>query len=431
MTMRPLPERVTASQARVLEDAVAQVAEAVATGEPADQWLRKWFHAHHECGSRDRRLVSETIFAWFRWRGWTESSGDLRRKIAVAMLLDSVECPSAITFLADAVGIPCTLRIPFGGRNLTDKSVHAARLMGVEKCNVTDLVPSWFWDAVWHIPSMDAPRFRTTILAAFQSRPPTWLRIDPRDAGRVLASLTTYDVHQHPVCKSAIRIPPGLSMGRFPKLVSMVTVQDLSSQAAGLLCDPAPGSRWWDACAGSGGKTLHLAALLRGRGEVVATDVRPSILRELDRRLQTTALRNVSIRNWSGTKADRPTGLFDGALVDAPCSGTGTWHRNPDARWRTPCTIIEDKVTTQSSLIDSVADSVRPGGILVYAVCSMTEAEGPGIISRFLCNRTDWTIESCVNPLNQTIQNDGTIKIAPGDHDSNGMFIARLRRRFS
>ena len=110
-------------------------------------------------------------------------------------------------------------------------------------------------------------------------------------------------------------------------------IQDLASQAVGLACDPDPGERWWDACAGAGGKALHLSALMQGKGLVVATDINESKLKETVRRARRSPFRNVTTKVWDGKHVAGKPGSFDGVLVDAPCSALGTWRRNPDARW--------------------------------------------------------------------------------------------------
>ena len=360
--------------------------------------------------------------------GWVGAFGDRRKAVVIAALLDAAECPPAIAALGVAAGLQSDLFVPFGGRALPEKAAHAARIMGVASCHLETLVPPWFRDAAWRVTTKDDGREWAAMVEAMQLRPPTWLRIDPSTIGRVMEILAPFDARPNQLCRSAIRIPPGLALGRFPALASLVTVQDLASQVVGLVCDPVPGSRWWDACAGSGGKTLHLAALMHGRGDLVATDVRPSILNELERRIRAAGVRTVDIRIWSGAADDRPPGLFDGVLIDAPCSGTGTWHRNPDARWRTPAGVVAEKAAVQIALLETASVAVRPGGMLVYAVCSVTEAEGPGVARAFLARRPEWALAPFENPLKPGLPSDGTLRISPAEHACNGMFIARFRR---
>ena len=161
-------------------------------------------------------------------------------------------------------------------------------------------------------------------------------------------------------------------------------IQDLASQAVGLACDPDPGERWWDACAGAGGKSLHLAALMKGKGLVVATDVHEIKLKEAVRRARRSPFRNLTTKAWDGKHVAGKPGSFDGVLVDAPCSAIGTWRRNPDARWTLDREAIARLAELQGQILDAASAGVRQGGTLVYSVCTLTPAETTGVVSAFL-----------------------------------------------
>src|SRR5262249_55322922 len=147
-------------------------------------------------------------------------------------------------------------------------------------------------------------------------------------------------------------------------------IQDLASQAVAMICDPDPGERWWDACAGAGGKALHLAARMQGKGTIVATDRDARALTETTRRARRSPYRNLTTKPWNGRGVPAKRGSFDGVLVDAPCSAIGTWRRNPDARWTTDRQAIARLAKLQTELLQAVAAGVRPGGILVFSVCT-------------------------------------------------------------
>jgi 16S rRNA (cytosine967-C5)-methyltransferase len=212
-----------------------------------------------------------------------------------------------------------------------------------------------------------------------------------------------------------------------PRLRGAAEVQDLASQAVGVVCAASPGSRWWDVCSGSGGKALHLAEQVGRTGAVLATEVRPGSLRELDRRVCEAGAAAVQPRAWDGAADPAPGREFDGVLVDAPCSGLGTWHRNPDARWRTPAGEIERCVRLQDTLLRLGADKVRRGGVLVYATCTLAAAENDEVADRFLTERADFTAEPFEHPLTGE-RTPGRLCIRPWDGPGNGMFVARLRR---
>ncbi|MDP4031616.1 MAG: RsmB/NOP family class I SAM-dependent RNA methyltransferase, partial [Pseudorhodobacter sp.] len=193
---------------------------------------------------------------------------------------------------------------------------------------------------------------------------------------------------------------------------------------------PACGEHWWDVCAGAGGKSLHLADLMEQQGTLLATDVRPGSLDALRQRARDRRRNMIVCRIWDGTRDPATGQCFDGVLIDAPCSGIGTWARNPDARWRTLERDIAQRSgqgRIQQQLLLAGADKVQPGGHLVYAVCTLTEAETRGVISRFLGAHADFKLEPTPHPLTGR-PTSGEVWIWPWEADSNGMFIARMQR---
>jgi 16S rRNA (cytosine967-C5)-methyltransferase len=204
-------------------------------------------------------------------------------------------------------------------------------------------------------------------------------------------------------------------------------IQDLASQVVALVCDPEPGERWWDACAGAGGKALHLAALMTGKGVVVATDTSEARLKEAVRRARRSPFRNITTKVWTGKSVAGKPRSFDGVLVDAPCSAIGNWRRNPDARWTTQPDAIARLVEIQSQLLHAASAGVKPGGALVYSVCTITPDETTGVVGRFLKVQPAFKLDPFTNPLDDSVT-DGTLMIWPQDADSDAMFVARLIR---
>jgi len=177
-----------------------------------------------------------------------------------------------------------------------------------------------------------------------------------------------------------------------------VEIQDLASQAIGRAVAPEPGHFVWDACAGGGGKTLQLAGLMRGSGAVYATDPRKAALADLRRRAKRAGLTSVRAHPWNGDalpdfgKAVARHGGFDRVLVDAPCSGSGTWRRNPDGRlWADPAA-LGDLAATQSRLLDLAAGGVKAGGLLVYATCSWYVVENEDVVASFLGEHAEFAL---------------------------------------
>jgi len=162
-------------------------------------------------------------------------------------------------------------------------------------------------------------------------------------------------------------------------------VQDASSQKVAQLLDPKPGMRVVDACAGAGGKSLHIASLMQNKGQVIAMDIYQSKLTELKRRAKRNGAHNIETRLIESTKAIKKLiGKVDKVLIDAPCSGLGVLRRNPDTKWKLQAEFLEEVKTTQRDLLDSYSRMVKPGGDLLYVTCSILPSENNQQIKDFL-----------------------------------------------
>jgi 16S rRNA (cytosine967-C5)-methyltransferase len=156
-------------------------------------------------------------------------------------------------------------------------------------------------------------------------------------------------------------------------------VQDIASQAVSWLCAPQPRETWWDACAGEGGKLLHLSDLMQNKGLIWASDRSERRLAKLKQRTARAKAFNYRAVPWEGgTKLPTKT-KFDGVLIDAPCSGVGTWQRNPHARWTTTLQDVQELAAIQRQLVVNAAAAVKPGGRIIYAVCTLTRSETDGV----------------------------------------------------
>ena len=209
------------------------------------------------------------------------------------------------------------------------------------------------------------------------------------------------------------------------------TAQDEASQLVTHLLDPQPGEQIWDACAAPGGKARHIAELVGAPGRVIATDIHgrkaDRMARELADVPWITARRHDAGR---GMPAGAPLGGFDRVLVDAPCSALGVIRRHPEIRWRRSVADVERAAARQSEILGAVADAVRPGGVLVYSVCTWTDAEGPSIVAAFLAGRPDFQL---VQPASgriewpQLVAGDA-MRTWPHIHGCDAFFAARLHR---
>lgn len=424
--------KILRRQADIVLALVREIEAAVAAGRPADASLAQFYRRHAEYGSRDRRLFSEVVFSHFRWRGWLVPplAPDPAAACVLAYLLDAADLHPAMALLAQGTPLRDAALTPLGALDLPDKAACLARATGAPAPSPLALVPAWV-PGLLRVAPGDAPdAFISRALAAFQSPPPTWLRARPGQGPALCAALRAAGVEPSsaaPVA-DALAVPRGINLRALPpSLRGTMEVQDLASQLTGLICGPRPGERWWDACCGSGGKTLHLADLMGGRGSVLATDVRAATLDELDRRLRAAGAAGITARRWDGMTEALPGNAFDGILLDAPCSGIGTWHRNPDARWRLTRPDVDRLAGLQSALLARVARAVRPGGVLVYATCTLTQTENDGVIDRFLEATPGFAPAAFVNPLDGR-PCAGRLWIYPWEASCNGMYVARLAR---
>jgi 16S rRNA (cytosine967-C5)-methyltransferase len=214
-------------------------------------------------------------------------------------------------------------------------------------------------------------------------------------------------------------------------------VQDEGSQIAALLAGARPGMRVVDFCAGAGGKTLALAAGMANRGKLVACDVSARRLERAARRLRRAGVGNVERRTLASERdkwIKRHAGGFDRVFVDVPCLGTGTWRRNPDAKWRSRPEDLAELVERQQQILRSAARLVRPGGRLVYATCSLLREEDEAQSETFLADAPDFSLVPAARVWEQTIGGNSPggedyLFLTPARHGTDGFFIAVFERR--
>ncbi|HLP24462.1 MAG TPA: RsmB/NOP family class I SAM-dependent RNA methyltransferase, partial [Acidobacteriota bacterium] len=279
------------------------------------------------------------------------------------------------------------------------------------------LVPAWFRD---HCPDAFTPPQLDALLA----RAPIWVRLQANDREMVLDEFRRkgWEPRATPVSPDAFALPPNAEVANTDAYRrGFVEIQDLGSQLVLAHASIAPGTRWLDACAGAGGKTLQLAHAVGSAGHVDATDIRPAMLEELRERAARARLTNV--RTLSA--AD---GAYDGVLVDAPCSGSGTWRRLPHMKWHTQPETIPQFAAQQLAILSANAAHVRPGGLLVYATCSLSHVENHDVAAAFLAAHAEFRAEKPLRDLGGRFDGAGTT-LLPATHDSDGFYVALLRRR--
>lgn len=346
------------------------------TAQPLERQLKAWFRGHRFAGSGDRRAITERIYAiqrghaHFAHRMGSESP----RALAIASLLAEGEDPEKF-FTGGG----------YGPKSLDDAertAIHAAP--AAEPLWVQGEFPQWL--------EKDLRRaFGDRILdemRAFQERAPVDIRVNTLKARRdaVLAQLKADGIDGAALndLPDGIRCPPGVALTSHPLYqAGAFEIQDAAAQKAVLLCAAKPGMRVLDLAAGAGGKSLALAAAMENRGEIVACDIREDALAELSRR----AARAGAPIIRSHHLGHLPKGPFDLVLVDAPCSGSGTWRRQPEIKWR----LTPDRLAELCALQDRLlGDAASLGPRLVYATCSILPRENQDRVDAFLSTHPEF-----------------------------------------
>lgn len=388
---------------------------------PIDVYLTRHFRANGKFGSRDRKFISNAIFGYYRWYGWLreiEGRGTEFR-LLLAYLLENGPVTDLIRFWSRQVGLDSGLLTAFGcdGKLDFDGKFHLLKRfyphLSPNRLN-PEFVPSWTAERIVH----------------FQTRPNLWVRSvgSQCDGLKRFLQERSVDYSVHPGCPHSIEIKKSLSLKECDDFQSgEIEIQDISSQAVGLICAPRPEDCWWDVCAGSGGKSLHLASLMRGTGIVYATDVRKGALKELKRRNRRKRFTIVA-RHWDGENVPNFHHPLDGILVDAPCSCSGTWRRAPELRWNTTLAMVREYAAMQLRILSNAARAYPQVPVIVYATCSVFPEENEQVVSRFLERFPAYSPTSITNPLTGAVS-DGSLHLGPPELNGNSTFVARLARK--
>ena len=371
------------------------LAAARESGAAADTIIARYFGTRRYAGSKDRRAVRELVFRAIRRSGERPASGR-----------------AAILGLAEEE--PALL-------DLFDGSAYgpAARIEG-EPVAGAAAAPAWL------VERFD-PIFGPEELAALLERAPLDLRVNRLEGSRDDALAALPEALPTPRSPIGLRLPEGFNVEQTEAWrAGLVEVQDEGSQLVCLGCEAAPETLAVDLCAGAGGKTLALAAGMRNRGRLVACDTDRSRLSRMPARLERAGVAMVEARLLDpGREAEALAdiaGQADLVLVDAPCSGTGTWRRNPETRWRATPERLQRLTALQARLLDLGTALLRPGGRLVYAVCSLLAEEGRDQ-AEALARRSSLVSEPPLIPAGRPAGRG--LLLTPGHDGTDGFFVAR------
>ena len=353
---------------------------------PAADALKDWGLARRFAGSGDRAAIAGLVYDVLRRRA--SASWLMGADTSRALLLGTLRLGRDLT--ADGVAGLCTgKRFAPAPLSEDERSRLLSGSLDGAPDHVRGDVPEWLAPAFSRVFGDDF----VAEAAAFAERAPLDLRVNTLKASReaVAIELAHLGAAATPWSPVGLRVQAD-PKGRAPSVQSDPTflrgeieIQDEGSQLAALLAHPGPSGQVVDLCAGAGGKTLALAALMNNGGQIYATDSDQRRLAPIHDRLSRAGVRNVQVRTPRGRQdavADLD-GSADLVFVDAPCTGTGTWRRNPDAKWRVRPGALEIRMRDQAAVLDRAADLVRPGGRIAYVTCSMLPDENDEAIRAF------------------------------------------------
>ena len=406
---------IAANQQRLFLDFVAQLRPHVRRDSSLPRRIKELMARHRAIGSRDRKLYRELVYTWLRFLPWIDPLLDTDPATAAkitAWLAPELKPTSAYraAHAGDWPAVPPTL---------AEKSVLLRSLNSQHSTPnfaPESLLPAWFQE---HCPAA----FQAPHLDALNSRANVWVRIQASDRNLVLDEFKA----QGWTCESPAGFPDALCLPPNAEVAAsdayrrgFVEIQDLGSQLVLAHAPRPPAGRWLDACAGAGGKTLQLARLLGTTGHVDATDIRVEILDELADRAKRARLDNITI-------VQKPAEQYDGILVDAPCSGSGTWRRQPHLKWYVQPETIAAFAQTQLEILTLNAPRVKPGGLLIYATCSLSHHENQDVAAAFLKTQPQFKAEQPPQNHGGTFDGLGT-SLLPGTLNTDGFYVALLRR---
>lgn len=418
---------------RSILEIVTIALRAVDSGKRADQVLSKFLRDRKDLDDPSKASAHRATMALLRWWGWVEAHGQqsIARSVGLALLLQPKGDIAADPLLADLAKAAkldlATLVPPPQTTRLAEKAAWLATLVSA-RVDPLHLFPDWLPK---HLPAMEPPA-REALFDSLQQLPSLWIRAQGKEAAGLADVLRAagFELKPHAVLDRAIEVLSGGDLYRTePFKAGRYEVQDVASQAVVHATGAARGEAWWDVCAGAGGKTLALADRMHGGGTVLATDPHTGRLGELGRRARRAGLSNIRPVEWDGKTlpGTAKRSGFQGVLVDAPCSASGTWRRSPDARWRTSEAAVRRLAALAKSLLTLVGPCVRPGGRLVYATCSLSRLENEEVVEAFLGAHPEFTADPVAHPLTGAATS-GVFRILPEESGGDGMFIARLRR---
>lgn len=408
---------------------------------PVAEALRDWGVSHRFAGSKDRAAIGNIVYDALRWR--SSSQWVMGEETPRAAVLGAV---GRHWTLGDA-GLAAMLD---GDKHAPPPLTTAERAL-IDLADLAAAPPHVRAD----VPAWLAGRFEKSFGddwveegVALAQRPPLDLRVNRLKAERekMRVALAQFGAAEMAFAPDGLRIAPTEGNGRHPNVQvepgfqkGWFEIQDEGSQMASVCAAARPGEQILDLCAGGGGKTLAMAAAMANKGQIFATDSDRARLAPIFDRLKRAGTRNVQVRPAGADLGDL-AGKMDMVLLDVPCTGTGTWRRRPDAKWRLSERALQDRIADQARLLDQAVRFVKPGGRIVYITCSMLNDENGDQIAAFLARHEDFRLDppaavieasgladAAREGLRATIGEHGLL-LTPRRTNTDGFFVGVMRR---
>jgi len=423
--------------------AIELLSEIAKEDRPADQVAGYYFRNRRYIGSKDRRAISDRVWGCLRRRarlGWWLAAlkvEDFPRERVIADLV-----------LTDRLD-QATISAAFSGeKNCPEKlTPEDRRLIGALQGKdifhhdmsqpVRGEFPDWIEPRLAELFGEHLPRE----MAVLRDEAPVDLRVNSlktdRDSARGALAKEGFKAEPTRYSPLGLRLPARVALTAQELFkAGLIEVQDEGSQLVALLVDAKPGHSVMDFCAGAGGKTLALAAAMQNKGRLFACDTHEGRSERAVLRFRRAGVHNVTRRvlDDEGSKwLKRQKEVFDRVLVDAPCSGSGTWRRNPDAKWRLSEQDLAELTALQARILDQTASLVKQGGRLIYATCSLLPEENERQIERFLAAHREFTVMPLPEVWAESIGGDCPVsgpylRLTPASHETDGFYAAVLSK---
>ena len=409
-----------------LDSAIVALRTVLPLEYPADGILRHFFRENPLLGGQDRAFIAETVFGILRHRFFLES---LTERITPRSLV--------LAYLVKFSGMNLRELTSFISESETKwlSEIKAIKLDTLSLAIQAEF-PEWLVEKLKQFMT-DADILNLGF--SLQKSAPLDLRVNTILAKRnqVFETLSQegIEAQETPYSPCGIRLTGKPAINRHELFLSgKIEVQDEGSQLLGYLLAPKRGEMVVDFCAGAGGKSLLLGALMNSKGRLYAFDISEKRLSNLKPRFKRSGLSNLHaqrIANENDIKVKRLAGKIDRVLVDAPCSGLGTLRRNPDLKWRQSPKSIEELKTKQAAILSAAASLLKPGGRLVYATCSFLPEENQQVVHDFLNTHPQFSLLNCAELLAQQkipLDTGEFLQLSPQLHQTDGFFAAALTR---